>query len=141
MSRLPFVQKDARKVWLFGLAICVLVCLIGLSVMAENGWLPRTDPVSGKKTGWFGRELPNNAKSTWNLLAAPPTSPTPQLSKEYIYAGSRLLVVEDANANAAPPADLAIWRPGDGYWHVMGGPGSAQTAFQYGQHLDDKTKF
>ena len=34
-------------------------------------------------------------------------SPTPQLSKEYIYAGSRLLAVEDANANAAPPADLA----------------------------------
>lgn len=39
------------------------------------------------------------------FTTAPPPSPTPQLSKEYVYAGSRLLAVEDANANAAPPAD------------------------------------
>ena len=36
------------------------------------------------------------------FLAAPLPVATPQLSKEYIYAGSRLLAVEDANANAAP---------------------------------------
>ncbi len=50
-----------------------------------------------------------------------PPDPTPQLSKEYIYAGSRLLAVEDANAQAAPPADLAIWRPGttQGVWWVL----------------------
>ena len=52
------------------------------------------------------------------LPAAVPNPP--QIAKDYIYAGSRLLAVEDANASAVPPADLAIWRPATGYWHVMG---------------------
>ena len=65
-------------------------------------------------------------------VTSPSPTPTPQLSKEYIYAGSRLLAVEDANANAAPPADLAVWRPSSGYWYVLGGPGSQQTFHQWG---------
>lgn len=70
------------------------------------------------------------------FVAMPSPTPTPQLSKEYIYAGSRLLAVEDANANAAPPADLAVWRPSTGYWFVLGGPGSAQTSFEWGSSGD-----
>lgn len=66
------------------------------------------------------------------FIAAPSPTATPQLSKEYIYAGSRLLAVEDAGANAAPPADLAVWRPSSGDWWVMGGQGSAQTTFNWG---------
>src|SRR5262249_42084605 len=58
------------------------------------------------------------------------------LSKEYIYAGNRLLAVEDANANAAPPADLAVWRPTSGQWFVLGGPGSQQTVQIWGQQGD-----
>ncbi|MDQ3801732.1 MAG: VCBS repeat-containing protein [Acidobacteriota bacterium] len=54
------------------------------------------------------------------FLPAAAPNPTPQIAKEYIYAGSRLLAVEDAGASAAPPADLAVWRPSTGYWHVMG---------------------
>jgi hypothetical protein len=59
-------------------------------------------------------------------------SPTPQLSKEYIYAGDKLLAVEDANANAAPPADLAIWRPSSGTWYVVGQTGSQPTTQTWG---------
>jgi hypothetical protein len=70
------------------------------------------------------------------FLPAPLPNPTPQLSREYLYAGSRLLSVEDANANAAPPADLAIWRPSSGQWWVMGGTGSQQVNFTWGMTGD-----
>jgi hypothetical protein len=70
------------------------------------------------------------------FLPASLPSPTPQLSKEYLYAGSRLLAVEDANANAAPPADLAIWRPSSGVWWVMGGTNSQQVGFAWGTNGD-----
>ena len=66
------------------------------------------------------------------FVPAPTPAPTPQLSKEYLYAGSRLLAVEDANANAAPPADLAVWRPSNGEWLVLGGPGSQTTTEAWG---------
>jgi len=71
------------------------------------------------------------------FLPSPTPTPTPQLSKEYIYAGSRLLAVEDANATAAPPADLAIWRPLSGEWWVMGQTGSQQVTQAWGINGDD----
>ncbi|HET9130623.1 MAG TPA: VCBS repeat-containing protein, partial [Terriglobia bacterium] len=109
--------------------------LVTLGVFASNDWFPKTDPMSGQKFGWFGKKLPKNyTASAWNPI--PPPSPTPQLSKEYIYAGSRMLAVEDANAVSAPPADIAIWRPSSGYWWVMGQTGSAQTASEWGTSGD-----
>jgi hypothetical protein len=68
------------------------------------------------------------------LPAAQPTA-TPQLAKEYIYAGSRLLAIEDAKAVAAAPADLAVWRPSTGAWWVMGS-GSQQFSLAWGQSGD-----
>jgi hypothetical protein len=70
------------------------------------------------------------------FIPAASPNPTPQLSKEYIYAGSRLLAVEDAGANAAAPADLAVWRPKTGVWWVMGGAGSQQTTVEWGMTGD-----
>ncbi|HQU81825.1 MAG TPA: VCBS repeat-containing protein [Pyrinomonadaceae bacterium] len=70
------------------------------------------------------------------FLPAPLPTATPQLAKEYIYAGSRLLAVEDANANAGAPADLAIWRPSTGYWWVMGSATSQQAGVSWGSNGD-----
>lgn len=81
----------------------------------------------------FVKAKDRSALSAINPFLAPPTpTPTPQLSKELIYAGSRLLAVEDANASAVPPADLAVWRPSIGVWWVLGGPGSSAVSFEWG---------
>jgi spore coat protein A, manganese oxidase len=105
------------------IAIFLVVLLITIGIFAKNNWLPSTDPISGVRTGWFG------SKSAPAPLSFAPTS-TPQLSKEYIYAGSQLLAVEDANANAIYPSDLAIWRPSTGTWWVMGGAAGSQPTTQ-----------
>lgn len=84
----------------------------------------------------FTRTEPSLMSKLNPFTTLPSPTPTPQLSKEYIYAGSRMLAVEDANANAAPPADLAVWRKSTGYWYVLGGTGSAQTSFQWGASGD-----
>ncbi|QYO66283.1 FG-GAP repeat domain-containing protein [Leptolyngbya sp. 7M] len=70
------------------------------------------------------------------FVTSPLPTPTPQLAKEYIYAGSRLLAVEDAGANVAPPADLAVWRSSTGVWWVLGGSGSQAVTFQWGMAGD-----
>ena len=70
------------------------------------------------------------------FISAPLPPPSPTLSKEYVYAGARLLSVENANANAAPPADLAVWRSSNGYFYILGGAGSQQTFFQWGTNGD-----
>ncbi|MGD9630595.1 MAG: FG-GAP repeat domain-containing protein [Pyrinomonadaceae bacterium] len=125
---------NRRKLYTaLGIAAGSLLVIVG--VFAANDWFPKTDPISGQKFGWFGKKLPKNySASVWNPL--PPPSPTPQLSKEYLYAGSRLLAVEDANAVAAPPADLAVWRPTGGVWMVMGQTGSATTTLGFGLSSD-----
>ena len=87
----------------------------------ENG---RLKTENGKNSSLLNRFNP--------FLPAPTPAPTPQLSKEYFYAGSKLLVVEDANASAAPPSDLAVWRPSTGTWWVLGGTNSQQTSQAWG---------
>ena len=112
-----------RKLFYYSLAL-VFALLVTAGIFAKNGWFPSTDAISGKRTGWFNQPIAKNAPSSWSPAALFTPTPTPlPLSKEYIYAGSRLLAVEDANATAVPPADLGIWRPVSGYgvWYVMNG--------------------
>lgn len=105
------IERAKRKRLLYGFVAGVLVTLIGIGVMASNGWLG-SEP-GAAATGF--RPL--------NPFTPPPSSPTPtpQLSKEYIHAASsRLVAVVDANASEIPPADLAVWRPSTGVWYILG---------------------
>ena len=124
----PHAEKRT-KFWV-GIAALVFVVFISLGVMASNGWL---DSV---QSGNFSLSLNRKERDESRTLNSEPL-PTPQLSKSFIYAGSRLLAIEDKNSNAAPPADLAIWRPGTGVWWILGGvPGSASTTFGWGLSTD-----
>jgi len=42
----------------------------------------------------------------------------PSLAREYIYAGSRLLAIEDAGAARRSSPGIAVWRPASGEWLV-----------------------
>lgn len=134
MSLQPPGAEKRRKLFA-GFGVLIFVLLIAVGIFAKKDWFPSTDNLTGRKTGWFGKDLPGRASSGWNPFAAPLPTPTPQLSKEYIHAaGGRLLAVEDANANAAPPADLAIWRPSTGGWWVLSGSANGSYSNYYGDN-------
>ncbi|HQZ83238.1 MAG TPA: hypothetical protein PLR83_08460 [Pyrinomonadaceae bacterium] len=82
LGRIVPSGSSARR-GLIGCGLVLLVTILAVGVMGRNGRLPHTDALSGKKTGWFGKELPRNAGSSWNPFAAPLPTPTPQLAKMF----------------------------------------------------------
>ena len=98
MPLFSLVSPEKRKKLLYGFVALVFVVLIALGAFARNGWLPSTDAMSGKKTGWFGSSGSTLQRASSQMppeggtLNAPLPSPTPQLSKEFLYAGNRLLI-------------------------------------------------
>jgi len=72
--------------------------------------------------------------SQQNSLAT--TNPTPPVlaanapSKEYVYSGSSLIATVEPTPSI--PADIAIWRPSNGLWCIMGQAGSAQSFEAWG---------
>jgi hypothetical protein len=127
-----------ERIAAIGVCLLMVVGALGATGLGERIGSVFTSKNSSSKANQSSSTTRNSSTlASLNPFAFDPT-PTPlPLSKEYIYAGSRMLAVEDAAATALPPADLAVWRPSSGYWYVLGGTGSQQTFYQWGQ-LDDK---
>ena len=119
--------KDPSYWWVVALVVFLSLGVLGagLKYLEDSA---REQKINPQKTNFLSSLNP--------FVPAPTPAPTPQLSKEYIYAGSRLLAVEDAAANAIPPADLAVWRPSSGVWYCLGGAGSQQFAVAWGMQGD-----
>jgi hypothetical protein len=129
---LAYLKKPSRW-WLIALIVFLSLGVLGAGLKYLE------DSARAETT----RQKQNPLAKDQNLLAsmnpfmpAAPPSPTPQLSKEYIYAGSRLVAVEDTAANAIPPTDLAVWRPSNGYWYCMGSVGSQAFTVAWGANGD-----
>lgn len=123
--------------WLIGLLIFLTIGALGAGLKYLDEDASREIARRANRKSNLNNQREESLLNKINpFLPSPSPSQTPQLSKEYIYAGSRMLAVEDANAAPAAPADLAVWRPSSGVWWVLGGTGSQQFSQTWGQTGD-----
>ena len=71
MSLTSSIFTGKRRKTILGIGVFLFVLLIVIGIFAANGWFPATDALSGKRTGWFGKEVARNAPSSWNPFALP----------------------------------------------------------------------
>lgn len=106
--------KSNHQRWMIIGGIVAIISLITVGVLAGRG-------VIGSKNQQTASSS-TIAKTLNPLSSVPSPNPTPQLAREYVYSGSRLLATEDANAphSSNQPSDLVVWRltGGTGYWYV-----------------------
>lgn len=99
------IQSRLRKAAI-GTIVGVLVLSFTVGVLAQFNMLPST------------------SVSFFSPAPVPVPSPTPTppaLSKEYIYAGGRMLATEDVGAQQQSATDLAVFRQSDGSWWILNG--------------------
>jgi hypothetical protein len=125
--------------WLVGLICFLTLGVLGAGLKYLDDEAQREIARRANQKGKLNNESESFLNKINPFLPNPSPTPTPtplSLSKSYVYAGSRLLAVEDANANATPPSDLAIWRPSSGEWWVMAGTGTQQATQAWGASGD-----
>jgi hypothetical protein len=116
VTTLEAVASKKRNFALWVISTLVLLCLTA-GVMGHYDLLP--------------------AGSTSFLAAAPVPTPTPQLSREYIYTSNgRLIAAEDAGAQQVTATDLAVWRLSSGTWFIMSPTGAVSVQQQWGIGTD-----
>jgi hypothetical protein len=77
MSTYVSPASRKRKRFFYYAGALALTIIIAAGIFAKNGWFPSSDPLSGKRTGWFGKPLAKNDPSAWNPLPTPTPTPPP----------------------------------------------------------------
>ena len=116
----------------------IIAVVVLVSVMAAWAMLGYS---SGLKTGSGRRATNAQSQSPENFSANSP-------SKEYIYAGARLIATQEpggsqGSGNAAGfdfggdhKSDISIFRPGDGSWRILNSDNNTQTVVGWGINGD-----